>query len=53
MAYTISQNYTIMMIGEHRIQTLEVVVVVVLLFLLLAFDVVVPTSAHPLCFLDE
>ena len=28
MAYAISQNYTIMAVGEHGIQTFEVVVVV-------------------------
>ena len=35
------------MVGEHGIQTFEVVVVVLL------FDVFVPTSAHPLLFLDK
>ena len=32
MTYTVSQNYTDMMIGEHGIQTFKVVVVVLLLF---------------------
>jgi hypothetical protein len=52
MTYTRSQNYTNMMVGEHEIQSFEVVVVV-LLFLLLLFDVLVPTSAHPLLYLDK
>ena len=47
-----TQNYTIMMVGEHGIQTFEVVVVV-LLFLMLLFGVFVPTSAHPLLSLDN
>ena len=41
-----------MVVGEHEIQAFEVVVVV-LLFLLLSFDVFVPTNAHPLSFLDK
>ena len=41
-----------MMVGEHGIQTFEVVVVVLLL-LLLSFDVFVLTSAHSLLFLDK
>ena len=41
-----------MMVGEHAIQTFEVVVVVLLL-LLLSFDVIVPISAHPFSFLDR
>jgi hypothetical protein len=47
-----TQNYTNMMVGEHGIQTFEVVVVVLLLLMLL-FDVFVPTSAHPLLFLEK
>ena len=41
-----------MMVGEHEMQSFELVVVV-LLFLLLLFDVFVPTSAHPLLYLDN
>ena len=41
-----------MMVGKHGIQTIEVVVVVLLLSLL-SFEVFVPTSAHPLLFLDK
>ena len=41
-----------MLVGEYRIQTFKVVVVVLLL-LFLSFDVFVPTSAHPLLFLDK
>jgi hypothetical protein len=41
-----------MVVGKHRIQTFEVVVGVLLLFLL-SLDVFVPTSAHPLLFLDK
>jgi hypothetical protein len=52
MTYTRSQNYTNIVIGEHRVQDFEVVVVV-LLFLLLSFDVFIPTSAHPLIFLTS
>ena len=52
MAYTRSQNYTNKTVGEPEIQTYEVVVVV-LLIMLLSFNVFVPTSAHPLLFLDE
>ena len=36
-----------MVVGEHEVQTFEVVVVVLLL-LLLSFDIFVTTSAHPL-----
>ena len=50
--YTRSQNYTNMVVGELGIQTFEVVVVM-LMFLLLSFDVFVPTSEHPLLFLDK
>ena len=46
MTYTRSHNYTNMKVGEHEIQTFEVVVVVSLLLMLL-FDVFVPISAHP------
>ena len=42
-----------MVVGEHGIQTFEVVVVVLSLLLLLSFDVFVPTSAHPLLFVDK
>ena len=52
MTYTRLQNYTNMVVGKHRIQTFEVVVGVLLLFLL-SLDVFVPTSAHPLLFLDK
>jgi hypothetical protein len=41
MTYPRSHNYTNMKVGDHGIQTLEVVVVVLL------FDVFVPGSAHP------
>ena len=47
MMYTRLQNYTNMMVGEHGIQTFEVVIVVLLL-LLLSSDVFVPISALPL-----
>ena len=40
------QNYTNVVVGKHETQTFEVVLVV-LLFLLLSFDVFIPTSAHP------
>ena len=46
-------NYTNMVIGKYEIQTFELLVVVLLLLLLLLFDVFVPTSAHPLSFLDK
>jgi hypothetical protein len=52
MTYTRLQNYTNMVVGKHGIQIFEVVVGVLLLFLL-SLDVFVPTSAHPLLFLDE
>ena len=52
MTYTRLQNYTIMVLGEHGIQTFEVVVVVSL-FLLLYFVVFVFASAHPLLNLDK
>ena len=47
MTYTRLQNYTNMGIGEHGIQTLQVVLVVLL------FDVFVPTSVHPLFFWNK
>ena len=50
MTSTRSQNYTIMMVGEHGIQAKFKLVVVVLLLSLLSFDVFVPKSAHPLLF---
>ena len=40
-----------MVVGEHEIQTFEVVVLV--LFSLLWFDVFVPSNAHTLLFLDN
>ena len=52
MAYTRSQNYTNMVIDEHGLQTFKVVVLVLLL-LLLSSDVFVPSSVHPLIFLDK
>ena len=52
MTYMGSQNYTNMLVGEHGIQTFEFVIVVMLL-LMLSFDVVVLTSAHPLSILDK
>ena len=51
MTYIGSQNYTNMVVGKGGIQTFKVVIVVLLL-LLLSFDAFVPTSAHPLLFLD-
>jgi hypothetical protein len=42
-----------MVVGEHEIQTFEVVVVMLLLLLLLLFDVFVPTTRHLLLFLDN
>ena len=55
MTYTLSQNYTNMVVGEHGIQTFKdvVVVLLVLLVLLLSFDVFVPKSTHPLLILDK
>ena len=52
MTYTRLQNYTNMVVGEHGIQTFEGEVVVLFL-LLLSIDVLVPTSAHPLLFLNK
>ena len=53
MTYIKLQNYiNMMVVGEHGIQTFEVVVVVLLLLLLLCDDFV-PTSAHPLLFLNK
>ena len=52
MMYTGSQNYKIMVVGEHRMQTFEALVVVTLL-LLFSFDAFVPTNAHPLLVLDK
>ena len=51
LATTIAK-LTNVMVGEYGIQ-LFVVVVVVLLFMLLWIDVLVPTSAHSLLFLDK
>jgi hypothetical protein len=45
MTYTRSQNYTNVMVGKHEIHHL--------LLLLLSFHVFVPTSAHPLLFVDK
>jgi hypothetical protein len=45
MMYTQSQNYTNMLVGEHGIQTFELVIVILLL-VLLSFAIFVPTSAH-------
>jgi hypothetical protein len=52
MMYTRLQNYTNMVIGKYGIQTFKIVVVVLKLSLL-SFDVFVPTSAHPLLFLNK
>ena len=52
MTYTRVQTYTNMVVGEFGIQIFEVVVVVLLL-LILSYDLFVPTSAHPLLFLDK
>ena len=49
MMYTWLQNYIDMVVGKHKIQIFEVVIVV-LLFLLLSFDIFVLTSAHPIIF---
>ena len=51
MMYTRTQNYTNMVVGEHGIQIFEVAIVVFLI-LLLSCDVFIPTSVHPLLFLD-
>ena len=51
--YTRSRNYTNKVVGEHGIQKFEVVIVVLLLLLLSFDDVFVPTSAHPLLFLNN
>ena len=47
MMYTRSQYYQNLVVGRHGIHTFEIVVVVLL------FDVFVPTSGHPLLFLDK
>ena len=52
MLYTRLQNYTNMMVGEHEIQTFEVMIVVLLL-LLMPIDVFVLTSVHLLLILDK
>ena len=39
------------MIGEHETQTFEVMIVV--LFLLMSFDIFIPTNAHPLLLLNK
>ena len=41
-----------MLLDEHETQTFKVMIVVLLLLFLL-LDVFVPTSAHPLLFLDK
>ena len=51
ITYTRSQHYINMVVGEHRIQIFEFVVVVNLLLVMLSFDVFVPSSAPPLLFL--
>ena len=51
--YSKLQNYTNMVVGEHGIQTFEVMIIVLLLLLLSFDDVFVPTSAHPLLFMDN
>lgn len=43
---------TLMVVGEHGIQKFEIAVVM-MLFLMMSYDVIVLTSAHPLLFLDE
>ena len=53
MAYIKLPNYTKMVVGEHAIQTFEVMIVVLMLCLLLSFDVFVSTSTHPLLFRDK
>jgi hypothetical protein len=52
MTYIRSQNYTNIVVGKHRLQAFDVVVVMLLL-MLLSFDVFVPKSAHLLLFLDK
>ena len=52
MMYTRVQNYTNMVVGEHGMQKFKGMVIMLLLLLLL-IDVLVPTSAHPLLFLDK
>ena len=52
MTCTRSQNNTNMVVGKHGLQIVEILVVV-LLFLWLLSDVLVPTSAHLLLFLDK
>ena len=42
-----------MAVSKHGIQKFKDVLVVLLLLLLLSFDVFIPTSAHPLLFLDK
>lgn len=46
MTYIRSQNYTNVVVGKHRTQTFEVV----LLLLMWLFDVCVLTNAQPLLF---
>ena len=53
LMYNKLQNYTNMVVGEHGIQTFEVMIIVLLLLLLSFDDVFVPTSAHPLLFMDN
>ena len=52
MTYIKSQNYTIMVVGEHGIQTFIVMVVVVLLLILLFYDFI-STISHPISILDK
>jgi hypothetical protein len=51
LTYIRLQNYTNFMVGKHRIQTFNVVVVMLILLLLL--HVFIPTSAHPLLYLNK
>ena len=50
MTYTRLGTYTNMVVGKHGIQNIQSSG---LLLLLLFFDIFVPTSAHPLLFLDK
>ena len=52
MTYTKSQNFTNTVVGELGIQTFKVVVII-FIFLLLSFDTISPTHAHPLFFVDK
>ena len=52
MTYTRSQIYTNMVVGEHGIQTFEIVVIVLFLLLLLS-DKFFLSNAHSLLFLSS